>query len=194
MSIGIRRNFNKIYIKCIVLNFSIRKFLFGFENANRLLRFVDKRAIIPILKKNGAAIGKNCDIESPLIFHNCRDFSNLTIGNNCHIGKDVFLDLRAPIFIDDSVTISMRTTIITHLDVGKSPLKNKSLPSKQGQVILKKGCYIGANAIILHSVTIGECAAIAAGAVVTKDIPPYTIVGGVPARIIKELNKKEYVS
>ena len=109
------------------------------------------------------------------------------IGDNCHIGKDVFFDLKAPIIIEDSVTISMRTTIITHLDVGKSLLKKISFPVTQGQVIFKKGCHVGTNATILHGVTIGEYAMVGAGAVVTKDVPPYTIVGGVPAKVIKKI-------
>lgn len=186
-SIGIRRNITKLYIKYINLNFSIRKFFLGFENANRLFRFIDKRAIIPILRENGATIGRDCDIESSLFFHNCKNYKNLMIGDNCHIGKDVFFDLKAPIIIEDSVTISMRTTIITHLDVGKSLLKKISFPVTQGQVIFKKGCYVGTNATILHGVTIGEYAMVGAGAVVTKDVPPYTIVGGVPAKVIKKI-------
>lgn len=189
MGIGIRKILNKLYIKLIRLNFSIRRFLFGFENANRLIRFLDKRAIVPVLRENGATIGEDCDIESSLIFHNCKDYKNLIAGNNCHIGKDVFLDLKAPIIIEDSVTISMRVTILTHLDVGKSPLKELSFHNSKGKVILEEGCYIGANAVILGGVKIGECAVVGAGAVVTNDVPSFTIVGGVPAKMIKKINK-----
>lgn len=187
MGIGIRKNLNKLYIKLSIINFAVRKFLFGFENANRFLRFVDKRAIIPILRKYGATIAENCDIESPLIVHNCRNYKNLIVGNNCHIGKNVFLDLRAPIVVEDSVTISMQTTVITHLDVGKSPLKEHGFFDVNSKVVFKKGCYIGVNATILHGVTIGERAIVGAGAVVIKDVPSYTMVGGVPAKIIKKI-------
>ena len=54
-------------------------------------------------------------------------------------------------------------------------------------IIIDDGCWIGANATIIGGVTIGEGAVVAAGAVVTKDVEPYTMVGGVPAKIIKEL-------
>ncbi len=187
MGIGIRRSLNKLYIYLVVLEFSIRKFFFGFENANKMLQSVDKRAIIPILRKNGATIGSNCDIESPLIFHNCEDYKNLIIGNNCHIGKNTFLDLKAPIVIEDAVCISMCTTILTHFDAGKSPLKKHGFPDSKSKVLLKKGCYIGANAIILLGVTIGKCAVVGAGAVVAKDVAPFTVVGGVPAKMIKKI-------
>ena len=54
-------------------------------------------------------------------------------------------------------------------------------------VVFKRGCYIGAGALILPGVTIGEKAVVAAGAVVTKDVPPNVVAGGVPAQVLKEL-------
>jgi acetyltransferase-like isoleucine patch superfamily enzyme len=82
----------------------------------------------------------------------------------------------------------MRATIITHFDVGKSPLRQQyGFHSNEAQTAFKKGCYIGANAIILHGVTIGECAMVAAGAVVVKNVLPYTVVGGIPAKMIKKI-------
>lgn len=171
------------------LEFSLRKFFLGFNNANKKMQVIDKKAIIPVLKRNGANIGDGCDIESPLTFHNCQNYRNLTIGNHCHIGKDVFFDLKAPIIIEDSVTISMRATILTHFDVGKSPLREYNYKDISKKVIIKKGSYIGANAVILQGITIGECSLVGAGAVVTKDIPSFTIVGGVPAKQIKKISK-----
>ena len=188
MGIGVRRSLNKLYVGYDVLCFSLHKLLFGFENANRLLRIIDKRAVITILRKNGAVIGEDCDIETPLILHNCCNYTNLTISNGCHIGKEVLLDLKAPVVIEDLVTVSMRVTIITHFDVGKSPLKQRhEFRSNAAKTVLKRGSYIGANAIILHGVTIGECAVIAAGAVVVKNVLPYTVVGGIPARVIRKI-------
>ena len=66
----------------------------GFDQANAFLRRVGKKSIIPLLRKNGAIIGNNCDIDVPLIFHNCRNFKNLHVGNNVHIGKNCLFDLR----------------------------------------------------------------------------------------------------
>lgn len=68
------------------------------------------------------------------------------------------------------------------------PFENQIMDSyaPKGNTIIKSDAWIGMNAMIMPGVTIGEGAIIAAGSIVTKDIPPYTIVGGNPARIIKE--------
>ncbi|UCD06745.1 MAG: acyltransferase [candidate division WOR-3 bacterium] len=174
------------------MQFSTRRFLLGFENANSMLRTVDKRAVIGILGRNGAKIGDDCDIESPLIIHNCRDYENLTVGSNCHIGKDVFFDLKFPIKIEDRAIISMRVTVITHLDVGGSPLKNMGFPVREEAIIFGKGCYVGAGALILPGVRIGECAVVAAGSVVTHNVASYTVVGGVPARLIRRIPRTKH--
>lgn len=88
--------------------------------------------------------------------------------------------------IEDGVSIGPRVTIIIHYDPHPSPLK-KIYPKNALPVHIKRGVWIGAGAIILPGVTIGECSLIAAGAVVTKDVPPYVMVAGVPARVIKKL-------
>lgn len=56
-----------------------------------------------------------------------------------------------------------------------------------GEIIIKKGAWIGANAVILPGVTVGENVVVAAGSVVNKDVPDYTVVAGVPAKVIKHL-------
>ena len=58
------------------------------------------------------------------------------------------------------------------------------------RVVIKRNAYIGAGAIILPGVTIGEYSIVAAGAVVTKDVPPRTIVAGVPARVVGSIDEK----
>lgn len=90
--------------------------------------------------------------------------------------------------IEDKVGIGPRVTIVIHSDPSPSPLQ-KLYPMKTSPVHIKKGAWIGAGAIILSGVTIGECSTVAAGAVVNKDVPPYTMVAGVPARVIKVYNK-----
>jgi len=138
-----------------------------------------------------ARIGKDTDIESYLMIHGAyKDYSNLKIGNGCHIGKDVFLDLSAPVVIEDEVTISMRASILTHIDVGKSLLGKDLYPTKKKQVVLRRGCYIGANATILMGVKVGECSIVGAGSVVVSDIPDYSVVAGSPAKIIKKIELK----
>jgi acetyltransferase-like isoleucine patch superfamily enzyme len=186
MGLGI----SKILVKCNVFwniqIFGIRRKTMGFENANAFLYRLDKNSMIPILIRNGAKIGNECDIETPLIFHNCNDFSNLIIGNNCHIGKNCFFDLRGKIKIEDNVVISMLTTFITHQDVNKSELRN-IYPACQEDIIIKNNSYIGVRSTILKGVVVNQFSIIAAGSVVLKNVDPYTLVGGVPAKFIKEI-------
>jgi acetyltransferase-like isoleucine patch superfamily enzyme len=168
-------------ILCFIYHF------FGINGINKLLLVSGGRTAL-LLKNYGAKIGKYCDIHSPLIIHNAyKDFSNLTVGKHSHVGKDVLFDLKDKIVIGENVTVSMRTTILTHTStVPDSPLRKEKLPYSQASVIIKDGVYIGANVTILEGVTIEKESIVAAGAVVTKDIPPHSIVAGVPARIISK--------
>lgn len=168
------------------VRFSMGKKFMGFEQANAFLRRIGKGSIIPILKRNGAVIGRNSDIEVPLLFHNCRDFHNLRIGDNVHIGKNCFFDLRDEITIEDNVVVSMQTTFLTHIDMSKSEL-TELYPPRKKPIRIRHDSYIGANATILMGVTVGECSLVAAGAVVISDVRPWTMVGGVPAKIIKNI-------
>jgi len=62
---------------------------------------------------------------------------------------------------------------------------------KEGKILIQDDAWIGAGAIILPNVTIGRGVVVGAGAVVTKDVPPYTVVAGVPAKEIKKLDLKK---
>lgn len=89
--------------------------------------------------------------------------------------------------IEDEVGIGPCVTIILHTDPHSSFLR-KIYPPETLPVYIKKGAWIGAGAILLPGVTIGECSVVAAGAVVTEDVPSFSLVGGVPAKIIRKLN------
>ena len=95
-----------------LFQFQARKFLLGFDVANLFLQRVDKTSLKLILKSNGAQIGRDCDIETGLIFHNCNDYSNLAIGERCHIGKSCFFDLRNKIIIQNNTVISMQCSLL----------------------------------------------------------------------------------
>jgi acetyltransferase-like isoleucine patch superfamily enzyme len=176
----IRRVLTKCFGIAAILNFKLRHFMFGFNSSNKLLERMNKNYLIPILKSNGATIGNNCDIESGIILHNCDRFSNLAIGDNCHIGKNCFFDLREKIIIQDNVTVSMQCTFLTHTDMGLSSLSVK-YPPQQAPIIINDNCYIGAGVIVLSGCEIGAGAIIGAGAVVVTSVDPGCIVGGIPA-------------
>lgn len=107
------------------------------------------------------------------------------IGRRVVITSDVHLDPDWPeyVTIEDGVAIGPRAMFITHV----RPLTEHKgrVPALAAPVTIKKNAWIGSCAIIIAGVTVGEGAIVAAGAVVTKDVPPYTFVGGVPAKVIK---------
>lgn len=159
-----------------------------------LLRFIalPKRArdslyIKGIRKKY--TIGRNVTIEPTVKIIG----EHVTVGNDVYIGPEaLFMCTRAPIIIGDGVQFGPRVTIITgdhRIDiVGKTIIQVKDdekLPENDRPVTICGDNWIGANATILKGVTVNEGAVIAAGAVVTRDVPAYAIVGGVPARVIK---------
>lgn len=96
----------------------------------------------------------------------------------------------AGITIEDGVLMGSGVHIYTHnhrFDDVTSPISTQGLyPSKP--VVLKKGCWVGARAILLPGVTVGENAVVGAGSVVTRDVPPRTLVGGSPARVLRALD------
>ena len=70
MPFGFRTMLKKLIILYDLIRFFLSKKLFGFDNATKILYSCLKESVIPILRSNGASVGNNCDIESPLIFHN----------------------------------------------------------------------------------------------------------------------------
>ena len=115
-------------------------------------------------------------------------------GKHIKIGKNVFinhassfLDLGG-ITIEDEVLIGPKVNLITE-NHPVNPSQRKSLILNS--ILIKKNAWIGAGATILPGVTVGENSIIAAGALVTKDVPDNTIVGGVPAKIINSIFETE---
>jgi acetyltransferase-like isoleucine patch superfamily enzyme len=115
------------------------------------------------------------------------------VGRRVFIGSDVFIDNTYPesITIEDDVTIISRSFIIGHNFIPRhlaTALAREDDAPKRG-VRFKKGCYIGAQCIILPGVTIGECAVVGAGSIVTGDIPEFSIAMGSPAKVTGRLDR-----
>jgi acetyltransferase-like isoleucine patch superfamily enzyme len=112
-----------------------------------------------------------------------------------YIVSHVLIDSSFPehITIGDHVYICRGAKVICHTTFTRPTQEIVGREYTIGDVFIEEGAYIGVNAIILPSIRVGYCAVVGAGAVVTKDVPPYAIVGGVPARItgdIRELSEK----
>jgi maltose O-acetyltransferase len=106
----------------------------------------------------------------------------VSIGDHTIIGNDVFLDGRFGLTIQDNVNIGGETAIFTaEHDPNDPDFAMVGCP-----VVIEDYVYIGSRSTILPGVRLGKGAVVAAGGVVTKDVPAYTIVGGVPARVIGE--------
>lgn len=134
------------------------------------------------LRLFGIRIGKGSSIH-----RKCRFFTigNLKIGENSVVNFGSFLDNRRGIVIGDNVGIAHNTRIYT---LGHD-YNDPSFPTKGAKVTVEDNAFIFSNALIMPGVTIGEGAIVLAGAVVTKDVEPWTVVGGNPAKKIRERNK-----
>ncbi len=113
------------------------------------------------------------------------------IGNKVYIGEDLIVaspisEKSCNLIIGNRVAIAPRVTIVLASDANWSKLM-ENLPFIKSTVTLKDDCWIGAGAIILPGVTIGKCAIVGAGAVVTKDVDGFTIVAGVPAKVVNKI-------
>ena len=119
-------------------------------------------------------------------------YRNLTIGNDVYIGPHaLFLCTESQIFIGSKVLFGPHVSIIggDHriTDVGRFiyDVLDKH-PEDDQDVYIEDDVWIGTNTTLLKGVTVGRGAVVAAGALVTKDVPPYAIVGGVPAKVLKD--------
>jgi acetyltransferase-like isoleucine patch superfamily enzyme len=115
------------------------------------------------------------------------------IGHHVYIGPDLIVaspvsERSCHLKIGDRVAIGPRVTIILSSDANWSKLMEK-FEFIKSTVIFENDCWLGAGVIVLPGVRIGECSIVGAGAVVTKDVPPYKIAVGVPAKVIKGINE-----
>lgn len=125
----------------------------------------------------GVAVLRGAEIHSP---------HNLEIGNSSGIGVNCYLSCGASVKIGDRVLMGPEVMIFTtnHIwDEHELTYVGKGLTYKS--VIIEDDVWLGARSIILQGVTIGKGATVAAGSVVTKNVPPYSVVAGVPAKVIK---------
>ncbi len=153
------------------------------------------------LKKGCAVtIGERSSVSATICFD--REDATVEIGQGTFLGNSLLVSA-GRISIGDGVLISWGVTIVDHnshslkwVDRQKD-LDNWRLGRKDWQqivvspVVIEDRVWIGFNAIVLKGVTIGEGAIVGAGSVVTRDVPPNTIVAGNPARVIRELQPDE---
>lgn len=140
-----------------------------------------------VINKGGSLIAGNCQFYGG---------ARLEIGTDAtiKIGTGTYINRNTLIVAEDCVTIGENCRIswdVIIMDSDLHPLNSKTVINKP--VILENNAWIGCRCIILKGVTIGKGAVVAAGSVVTKDIPPYTIYGGSPAKFITDVKNEDYV-
>lgn len=131
----------------------------------------------------GIHIGRGSTLHTGTIFYDI----NIFIGKDTIIGEGVVLDGRDRITIGDHVDIATDVMIYN----SEHDVHDPAFTAISAPVTIHDYVFIGPRAIILPGVTIGKGAVVGAGAVVTKDVPEFNIVGGVPAKVIGERRTKE---
>ncbi|GGW22064.1 acyltransferase [Arenibacter certesii] len=162
---------------------SIRLFIWDFTSSYSQLPFIGLRYILikSMLKSCGdnVKIGTNVQILG---------WNNLQLGNNISIHSNCYIDAYGGIYIGDNVSIAHNTSILsTNHDYKDNKLPIKYNPTLESPVIISQDVWIGCGCRILAGVKINERSIIAAGAVVNKEVKMKTIVGGVPAKLIKQI-------
>ena len=185
-----------IILKSIYLLYvRIGYLLCGIEFVSNTVSKTNRYIIKDILMSYNAKVGIGVNFKDYILIDNASgdqeatgDFSNLTIGNKCYIGKATFFDLPSKIILGDEVIVSAKAMFLTHSDCGNR-IMSKYYPRKTGNIVIGNGSWIGANAIIFPSVTLGKCCVVGAGSVVTKSFPDYSVIVGNPAKLVKTLDE-----
>lgn len=144
---------------------------------------------------NNVRIGKHAFLLATKKYNNKIYTPKLIIGNNVSIGVNAIISVQNKITIQDNVLIAQRVLITDchhRYDDINTPVLHQDLTDGL-PIIIERDSYIGTNAVILSGVTIGQHSVVGANAVVTKDVPPFTVVAGAPAKIIKKYSWEEKI-
>lgn len=143
-------------------------------------RYDDSLGAVPRLAYNGGAvIDPSASFKLPHL---------ISLGKNVRIGDQCFLwpGADGKIFIHDDTLLGPNVMIFSSNHGMVKHMLIRDQDSVGGDVVIGRDCWLGAGTIILSGVTLGEGTIVAAGSVVTKNTPPYSIVAGVPAKVISE--------
>ncbi|WP_345268987.1 acyltransferase [Nibrella viscosa] len=140
---------------------------------------------LDVLPFNAFTLGRHSTIESFSVVNN--GVGPVLIGDNCTVGIGAVLI--GPVSIGSDVIIAQHVVMSglnhTYTDIQRSI---REQPVTTRPIVIEEACWIGANVVITAGVTIGKHSVVAGGSVVTRDVPPYSVVGGNPARMLKQYN------
>lgn len=192
-----------------ILNYLLNRYISPKVRYKRFMTFGDRTIFLPSFKilngsNNTVNIGEENILGCSILFEDRH--SKVEIGNNVYIGNSTII-CKSKISFGNNILVAWGVTFYDHnshsLDYIKRQedirqvlkdysnyngnfLVNKDWNSvTTGEIVIKDNVWIGFNALILKGVTIGEGAVVAAGAVVSKDVPPFSVVAGNPAQVVK---------
>lgn len=170
------KGINRVSNICLEFWVMILIYIVGYTPSHLIRRFFYRLA--------GVKIGKGSTIHMEARFYNP---VNIAIGEDSIIGEKVVLDGRGQLMIGNHVDIASEVMIYN----AEHDVQSEDFTAKSAPVVIEDYVFVGPRAIILPGVKIGRGAVVGAGAVVTKNVEPFTIVGGVPAKIIGERKIKD---
>lgn len=140
-----------------------------------------------LLRWCGAKVGKNVQLFTPKILGNF----DLEIGDCVWIGHEVLImgPIRSKIIISRNAKVASRAILVTGYHDYNVKYDNIAGPGRHDNILIKKGACVGTQTIILPGKTVGIKAHVAAGSVVTHDVPDMVRVAGVPAKVIKDFRE-----
>jgi maltose O-acetyltransferase len=159
-------------------DFLLHLLLYSF---NSIVTYLPNHAIRRFFLKNfmGVEIGQGSSLHMGLKLYT---YGHISIGSHCVIDRDCALDGRGEIILGNNVNISPEVMILTAYHDPDSP----DFAGVEKPVVIEDYAWLATRAMVLPGVKIGRGAIVAAGAVVTKNVEPYAIVGGNPARVIRQ--------
>jgi maltose O-acetyltransferase len=173
----------------------IREETYGFQPRLMLVRLLASllpehtcsRVRTMLLRRAGFGIGRGTTFAGmPMIAGSGHLRRRLCFGSHCWVNTGLRLELSAAITICDHVTIGNEVMFVTSSHNYGGP-EHRAGPVTVAPVVVEQGAWLGARCTILPGVTVGPGAVVAAGAVVNRDVPANTLVGGVPARVLRQL-------
>ena len=175
-----RVDLNKITQEEQELMFKQSKLLFKLNHTEPMTE--EYTALLNELLDNN--IGENSTITTPFAG---AAFDKIKIGNNVFINNNCLAMARGGITIEDDVMIAGNVQLLSN---NHDEYERQILTCEE--IIIRKGAWIGGGATILPGVTIGKYAIVGAGAIVTKDVPDYSVVVGIPAKVVKTLDENKF--
>jgi acetyltransferase-like isoleucine patch superfamily enzyme len=141
-----------------------------------------------ILRAGSLEIGEESLVMGPLHLSGAGDWSALfSVGSHTFISGPLRINLGGSVRVGSGVNIAHDVALLT-VDHEIGPPWRRAGWSRHASIVIEDGVWIGSRVTVLPGVCIGTGAVVAAGAVVTSDVPPHTLVGGVPARVLRNLD------